>query len=533
MPAPSYTPPVVVTPSRPPLVEGLRPLRLVGRGGEGEVWEARDGRGRRRALKLVRPECLAEPSEVAVRGAWLVRIQHPALVRVHRSGVLRDDGLFGWGFVEMDFVDGDSLAAAPPDPGALDRLAPLAEGIDLLHAGLWSDGVPLVHRDVKPANIVEAADGSYVLVDPSTLRGLDATQLTRIGTPVFAAPEVLSGRAGPAADVYSFAATVVALATGLRGRELADLVAAPHRLDLPPGVVQALSPHPGDRPASCRAVLSEAEETVAWYPLQPGHAGGDDGWDERCDRRDRTLVDHAGAWRDDLPRSPRAEEVRPAPWEGGAARGSEQPRPRPALPWVAALALLGATGAVAGRLVLEPEAVPAAAALGVPADLVLPAVLAALLVLHLLCALVARAPIGLAVLVPPLGWATILGDRLAETGRRRAYARTVSLPGCTAVLGAAAVVLAEPLRPEGPALWPLGVAAVLVAVTAARGTGAWGAMARLLALPLFAAGAVLTVALAAALLPLAVLVGGGRTLGRYAGGSLAALPEAFRGPRPW
>jgi len=267
---------------RPRVVEGLRLLGIVGQGGEGEVWEARDARGRRRALKLVRPDCLAEPDEAAIRGAWLERIEHPALVRVHRSGVLADlagdHPLWGWGFVEMDFIDGTTLARVPADPGVVDRLDGLAEALDLLHAGLWSDGVPLVHRDVKPANIVATPDGRFVLVDPSTLRGADATHLTRVGTPVFNAPEVATGRIGPPADVYSFAATVVALATGLRGAALADALEDRHRLDLPGGVRLALSERPGDRPISCRDVLQESATITIALPVTIARPDSDDDW---------------------------------------------------------------------------------------------------------------------------------------------------------------------------------------------------------------------------------------------------------------
>src|SRR5680860_533172 len=258
------------TTARPRIVAGLRLVRLVGRGGEGEVWEARDEIGRRRALKLIRPESLADRREVEVRGTWLERIDHPALVRVHASGMLDEGGtLDGWGWAEMDFVEGADLSAAAPEPDVLDRLAPLAEALDLLHDGHWSDGVPLVHRDVKPANIVDTTDGRLVLVDPSTLRGLEVEDfdMTRVGTPLFAAPEVVTGRLGPAADVYSFAVTAVALVTGTRGRELAALLADPQALDLPWGVRAALSPDPHRRPRTCAAVLAERDPS-RWLPAE-------------------------------------------------------------------------------------------------------------------------------------------------------------------------------------------------------------------------------------------------------------------------
>ncbi|QBI20620.1 hypothetical protein ER308_14325 [Egibacter rhizosphaerae] len=248
--------------ARPRVVAGLRLVEMVGSGGEGEVWDARDERGQRRALKLVRPEVLPAPEELGRRGDWLTRIDHPALVRVHRTGRLTGSTLEGWGFVEMDFVAGEPLGAAPADPYALRRLRPLAEALDLLHAGRWSEGVPLVHRDVKPANLIEQDDGRVVLVDVSTLRGLDTREATRVGTPLFAAPEVMTGHAGPPADVYSFAATIIALVSGARGAQLADLLADPGRLDLPPTVAQALHPDPAQRPGSCAAVL-EAGTTIA------------------------------------------------------------------------------------------------------------------------------------------------------------------------------------------------------------------------------------------------------------------------------
>lgn len=228
------------------------------------MWEVAGPDGTRSALKLLRPEVLPAPAEVRRRGTWLVRIDHPALVGVRRGGRFTAGALAGWGFVEMDLVVGTSLQSVSPDPEALERLAPVADALDLLHAGAWSDGVPLVHRDVKPGNLIDTGEG-LVLVDPSTMRGLDTGDLTRVGTPAYVAPEVGRGRFGPLADVYSLAATAAALLTGRRGAALAEMLADPAGFGLPAGVAAGLSPDPARRPGTCRAVVEDLDAIV------PGH----------------------------------------------------------------------------------------------------------------------------------------------------------------------------------------------------------------------------------------------------------------------
>lgn len=240
------------------VVAGRRLVAPLGRGGEGEVWEAERPDGTPCALKVIRPEVLAGSDDVRRRGRWLVRIDHPALVRVTRGGRFTAGDLAGWGFVEMDLVTGDSLATVGPRPDALEALAGVAEALDLLHAGAWSDGVPLVHRDVKPGNLIATHDG-LVLVDPSTMRGLDTTDLTRVGTPAYLAPEVLTGRFGPLADVHSLAATGIALLTGLRAHALTELLTAiredPAGHDLPGGLLAGVAADPARRPGTCAAVV--------------------------------------------------------------------------------------------------------------------------------------------------------------------------------------------------------------------------------------------------------------------------------------
>ena len=449
---------------------------MVGRGGEGEVWEARDERGRVRALKLVRPDALA--AEVDERIRALLLIDHPCLVRTFRGGRLSGGGLQGWGFVEMDFIDGPSLHDAPPDPAVLERLEPLAEALDLLHEGEWSDGMPLVHRDIKPANLVARSDGSIVLVDPSTLRSLDTTTITRIGTPVFAAPEILTGRIGPPADVYSFAATIVALLTGERGERLARLLDHVEQLDLPDGVRRALSLHPAERPSSCLAVFEagmQADPTVLLPPLDQRswiEPGQDQAWDDRLEQ--------------------------------------DAPRRRP---WGWVLVLLALVAApVASRELLVSDRRTALAAVAVAIGL------------HLLACLAGREPFSLTVFAPPVAWADLLARRVAPPTLRREWARAV-LTGATLVISAGLLAYALPtlVRSPAPPVAVLGVGLLIMvlSVTAAGAPGVLGFLLRLLLLPAWVLGALVIVLGGLLIAPFAGTA-------RVAGRTLASFVEVFR-----
>lgn len=246
---------------RLPVVLGLQLRHAIGSGGEGQVWAAVEPGGAVRALKLIRPEVLTDPATFARRSRDLARIDDPALVRVHRAAVLTAGEWAGWGAMVMDLVDGSSLDRARLGPAAFADLARLATALDRLHAGEWSNGEPLVHRDIKPANLIRTPDDEIVLVDPSSLRTVGG-DMTFVGTPVFVAPEVVTGRFGPPADVYSFAATLVALHSGVRGDELAGLLSDPRSLDVPQAVVSALSDDPKDRPTRCVELVDPDALTV-------------------------------------------------------------------------------------------------------------------------------------------------------------------------------------------------------------------------------------------------------------------------------
>jgi serine/threonine protein kinase len=257
---------------RLPTVLGMQLRHRIGLGGEGEVWAAAARDGSPRAVKLIRPDVVAEPVTFARRAEALARIDDPAFVRVLNARVLASGEWAGWGAMVMELVEGEPLDDAHLGAAAFADLEPLALALDRLHDGEWSDGDPLVHRDVKPSNLIRADDGRIVLVDPSSLRTVGG-DMTYVGTPLFVAPEVPSGRFGRAADVYSFAATLLALYAGARGDELAGLLAEPETLDVPEPLIRALSPVPGERPERCADLVDTTQTVVlrATSPVQ--HAG--------------------------------------------------------------------------------------------------------------------------------------------------------------------------------------------------------------------------------------------------------------------
>ncbi|HSK98534.1 MAG TPA: hypothetical protein VK891_18045 [Euzebyales bacterium] len=257
---------------------GLQLRQVIGAGGEGQVWAAVTPGGTERALKLIRPDVLTDPRTFARRSRDLARIDDPALVRVHRAAVLTSGEWTGWGAMVMDLVDGVCLDRMRLGAAAFADLARLATALDRLHAGEWSRGEPLVHRDVKPSNLIRTPDDEIVLVDPSSLRSVGG-EMTFVGTPVFVAPEVVTGRFGPPADVYSFAATLVALHSGARGDELADLLVEPENLDVPQAVVAALSDRPDERPDRCAELVDPEALTVTVVgrtPQTPAAPADDD-----------------------------------------------------------------------------------------------------------------------------------------------------------------------------------------------------------------------------------------------------------------
>lgn len=190
---------------------------LIGRGGMGDVHRATDRRlGREVAVKFLRTELAVQPSirqrfEDEARSA--ARLTHPNVVIVLDSGEAE-----GCPYLVMECLPGHSLYdEIVRGPLADERVRAIA--LDVL-AGLGAaHDIGIVHRDVKPGNILIADDGRAKLADfgiAKTTEGLDHTMVGQVlGTPAYLAPERLAGQsATPSADLYALGVVLYEALTG-------------------------------------------------------------------------------------------------------------------------------------------------------------------------------------------------------------------------------------------------------------------------------------------------------------------------------
>jgi eukaryotic-like serine/threonine-protein kinase len=249
------------------LAERYRLGERVGAGGMGTVYAAFDMRlDRAVAVKLLRADFARDPAarrrfEREARSA--ARVSHPNAVAVYDTG----DDTHHDAFIVMELLSGRTLAHEIADgPLVESRLRAVAGGVLAALEAAHHEGI--VHRDVKPGNVLLAEDGEVKVGDFGIATVLDATETTSgvpLGTPAYTAPERLRGLpATPASDLYSLGVVLYEAATGTRpftGAAPGELVDAvlhgAHRpldsvrRDLDPSLVaaieRALATDPTDR----------------------------------------------------------------------------------------------------------------------------------------------------------------------------------------------------------------------------------------------------------------------------------------------
>ncbi|MFC9733085.1 protein kinase [Streptomyces roseolus] len=191
----------------------------IGRGGMGEVWQATDEvLGRPVAVKLMLAQS-TDPSgadRFRLEAQTAARLSHPHVVGVFDFGTW--DGKL---FLVMELVEGDSLGSSPANPLVLpaERVAVVAAHAAAGLAAAHRQGV--VHRDIKPGNLLMDAEGTVKLADFGIARFVDdpSAGLTTtgqiVGTGLYLAPERALGKpASPASDVYSLGCVLYQLLTG-------------------------------------------------------------------------------------------------------------------------------------------------------------------------------------------------------------------------------------------------------------------------------------------------------------------------------
>ncbi|PRX47786.1 serine/threonine-protein kinase [Prauserella shujinwangii] len=257
------------------VAERYRLTRRIAVGGMGEVWEANDTRlDRTVAVKILKAE-LSGAAEFLHRFRTEARttasLNHPGIAAVHDYGET-DAGEDSIAFLVMELVEGEPLAAILAREGrisaerTLDILEQAGRALQAAHER------GLVHRDVKPGNILVSGTGMVKLTDFGIAKAADAAPVTRsgmvMGTAHYIAPEQALGHdAEPASDVYSLAVCGYECLAGRRPflSENAVTVAMMHIRDVPP-------PLPPDVPPGARAVI---EATLVKDPRQRYAGGGE------------------------------------------------------------------------------------------------------------------------------------------------------------------------------------------------------------------------------------------------------------------
>jgi eukaryotic-like serine/threonine-protein kinase len=273
---------VIVTAEEPTvLADRYRLEEILGRGGMAEVWRATDAVLHRAvAVKVLRDTAEHETDRLrfTAEARTLARLSHPGLVMLLDAGINEERP-----FLVLELVEGQTLdqecAGQPADPA---RAAEI--GRELAGALAYAHGAGVIHRDVKPGNVLLGHDGRIKLADFGIARLIGETvRHTRtgqaIGTAAYLSPEQVRGEdVTEATDVYSLGLLLLEALTGERAYPGTPTESALARLNRPPEIPDSVPATwaplitemtalaPGDRPTANEVVERVRETPTSTAP---------------------------------------------------------------------------------------------------------------------------------------------------------------------------------------------------------------------------------------------------------------------------
>jgi serine/threonine-protein kinase len=359
--------------------------RRLGYGGMSTVHLAMDQRLERQvAVKLLAEHLAEDPTFVSRfqrEAQAAARLIHPNIVQIFDSGL---DERSGQHFIVMEYIEGSSCAEILRDhgwvevPEAVSIIEQACEGLHYAHR----HGV--VHRDVKPGNLLRSREGQLKLADFGIAKATEQSSITQVGsvlgTAAYLAPEQARGEdAGPAADLYALGVVSYQLISGRLPYEATSLteLALKQQKEEPPrldGIVAAVTPElaeavaialalePGERFRNAREMAGAVLDGAHGMPLQ-AHLTPPTG---HRTVRDPQPTQATSMLPQGARRAPKAERPAPAPALTPRAPQREAP-PRKAAPyqqaapparkrrgrrvWVGLVALLALLGVIAAAAI--------------------------------------------------------------------------------------------------------------------------------------------------------------------------------------
>ncbi len=261
-------------------------VALLGRGGMARVYHGRDVRLKRDvAIKVIDAIYRADETYRARferEAQAIAQLEHPHIVRLYRYGEV--SGLF---YMAMQYIPGQDLRSTLDDLQARDEWLPALEAARLVRelcgALDYAHSKGIIHRDVKPSNIMIGEDGRSYLTDFGLAMLTDSdTQGDIFGSPHYVAPEqaMSSARVVPQSDLYAVGVILYQIFTGQRPfegaepleiamKQMSELPPSPQEIrpDLSPAlsavILKALAKEPADRYANGNLLATAVEQAIA------------------------------------------------------------------------------------------------------------------------------------------------------------------------------------------------------------------------------------------------------------------------------